>query len=169
MKCFQCGGAMTSKRETYDYGVSGLPVMLQGVEVRRCKDCGEEEVAIPRIEELHRLLAAIVVSKKERLTGSEVRYLRKWLGWSGIEFAKHMGVSAECVSRWENGKEQIGPVADRALRLMVMIQTPVSEYPAPPLDTIAQIGEGTKPVHLTASDRGGTWTARRASEKRARG
>src|SRR4051812_40754478 len=120
MKCISCGGAMTVSRENYAYKASGLPVTLAGIEVRRCKSCGEHDVVIPRIELLHKAIAHAVVGKRSRLTPGEVRFLRTYLGWSGASFALHMGVTAETVSRWENGRDQPSPLADRLLRLMVL-------------------------------------------------
>jgi hypothetical protein len=58
MTCMDCGGALKVTRAPYRYRDSGLPgIVLLGVEVRRCQKCGAEEVAIPPIEELHRLIA----------------------------------------------------------------------------------------------------------------
>lgn len=58
MTCASCGGQMTSKRANHRYTAGGFDhVTLVNVEVRRCKSCGEWEVVIPRIEELHRTLA----------------------------------------------------------------------------------------------------------------
>ena len=129
MKCPDCGEPMISARENYSYAASGLPyVTLVGVEVRRCKACGEHEVVIPKIEHLHRTIALAVIGKRDRLTAAEVRYLRKYLGWSGADFARHMGVTPESVSRWENDREQMSAVADRLLRLMVATKAPVSDY-----------------------------------------
>jgi putative zinc finger/helix-turn-helix YgiT family protein len=120
MTCFVCGSRMKTKRENYRYDAVGLPgITLQGVEVSRCGKCGEYEVAIPRIEELHRSIAQAVISKKERLTPAEIRFLRKQLGWTGAEFAGHFGAARETVSRWENGSAPMGPTADRLLRLIV--------------------------------------------------
>lgn len=59
-----------------------------------------------------------VICKRPRLTSAEVRYLRKWLRWSGRECADYLGTATETVSRWENGKLPIGIQADRLLRLM---------------------------------------------------
>ncbi|MBI3449205.1 MAG: YgiT-type zinc finger protein [Acidobacteria bacterium] len=59
MKCDQCGGDLDSRRENYLYEESRYRgVTLLDIEVRRCGGCGDFEVVIPRIEELHRLLAA---------------------------------------------------------------------------------------------------------------
>jgi putative zinc finger/helix-turn-helix YgiT family protein len=137
MKCLSCGAGMKTTRENVRYDSSGLPnVTLRNVEVSRCPRCGEEEIAIPRIEDLHRAIAEALIAKPSRLDAAEVRYLRKYLGWSGADFAAHMGTTRETVSRWEHGTAQVGPQADRLLRLMVATKTPVSEYS---LDTLKAI------------------------------
>ena len=129
MKCIECGAAMKVTRETRRDTLSGLPnVILVKVEVRRCLSCGAEEVALPRVEGLHRSLADFIVRKPGRLAGAEVRFLRKYLGWSSGDFAKHMGVSREAVSRWENGHDKIGGLADRLLRLFVAHCAPIEDY-----------------------------------------
>jgi putative zinc finger/helix-turn-helix YgiT family protein len=146
MNCAACGKPMTTARENYSYTASGLPqVTLARVEVRRCKACGEHEVVIPRIEQLHRVIARAVIGKRSRLTAAETRFLRKYLGWSGADFARHMGVTAESVSRWENNREKMGPVADRLLRLMVANKAPVSEYP---IAALAELQEKPSPLPM---------------------
>jgi putative zinc finger/helix-turn-helix YgiT family protein len=118
--------------ENHRYTESGLPnVVLVGVEVRRCPKCGESMVAIPHIEELHRALAMTLIRQAGRFTPSEIRFLRKWLGWSGIDFANHMGVAPETVSRWESvdNPKPMGGTAERLLRLAVAHGQPIDEYP----------------------------------------
>ena len=39
-----------------------------------------------------------------------------------------MGTTPEAVSRWERGRAQMGPVADRLLRTLVALQKPVKDY-----------------------------------------
>lgn len=78
MKCLECGTRMKTRKESYRYYECGLKhVTLVGVEVTRCPRCGNYEISIPRIEELHRLLAKILIEKSTRFTGEEVRFLRK--------------------------------------------------------------------------------------------
>lgn len=156
MKCAECGSAMKVARENVKYdGMMGLPVVLANVEVRRCARCGEYEVVIPRLEELLGVLAGAVIRKPTRLTGDEVRFLRKYLGWSGADFARHMGTQPETVSRWEHGAV-IGPQADRLLRLMVATVRPVAEYP---LDRLQGIGNRTpsKPARWRFTLKGEHW------------
>jgi len=139
MTCLECGGAMTTTRENFKYAASGLPgITLVGVEVSRCPQCGAFEVAIPHIEELHRLLAHEVAARTGRLAPEEIRFLRKWLGWSGVDFAAHMGVDPATVSRWENDSLQMGGSAERLLRLMVATREPIQTYS---LEMLKQIGD----------------------------
>lgn len=137
MKCLECGTPMKSRKEDYRYDECGLThVTLVGVEVTRCPSCDNYEVSIPHIEELHRLLAKVLIDKSTRFTGEEVRFLRKSLGWSGSDFAKHMGVAEETVSRWENDAAPIGPQADRLLRFLVAQGRLTTSYPTERLKEI---------------------------------
>ena len=132
-----CGTELVSSREDHLYESSGLPnVVLADVEVRRCPTCGTEEVVLPRIAELHRAIALDLLHKPTRFVGPEVRYLRKYMGWSGVDFAAHAGVTAETVSRWENDREPLSSVADRLLRLIVSRGWPVEDYPVDDLTKI---------------------------------
>ena len=129
MQCLNCGKQMKTRRENIKYDACGLSnVTLAGMEVSRCQACGEYEVSIPQIEDLHKALAQSVIRKPGRLQAEEVRFLRKYLGWSGADFAEHMGTKRETVSRWETGASPIGSTSDRLLRLMVVNQAPVNDY-----------------------------------------
>ena len=146
MKCLRCASTMRTRRENYKYDACGLPgITLVGVGVARCPKCGDHEVAIPRIEDLHRAIAQAVIRKKGRLTPEEVRFLRKYLGWSGSDFSSHIGVTPETVSRWEQGAARVGATADRLLRLMVVTREPASDYS---LDILKEI-PGDEPAPLT--------------------
>ena len=140
MKCIQCGHAMTTKRENMPY--TALPgTVLVGVEVSRCPNCGEYEVAIPAIDELNRVLASAVIRKPARLNGGEIRFLRSYLGYSGTDFAKLIGSDPATVSRWEGDKQPIGHHTDLLLRAMVALDKKVEEYP---IATFGEIGDETK-------------------------
>jgi len=129
MKCLECGTPMKTRKESYRYDECGLKyVTLVGVEVTRCPRCGNYEISIPHLEDL--------IEKSTRFTGDEVRFLRKSLGWSGSDFAKHMGVAEETVSRWENDAAPIGPQADRLLRFLVAQGRLTTSYPTERLTKI---------------------------------
>jgi putative zinc finger/helix-turn-helix YgiT family protein len=136
---------MIRKTENHRYTESGLPnVVLVGVEVEHCQNCGEILVSIPNIEGLHRAIAMELIRHPGRLAPNEIRFLRKWLGWSGVDFAKHMGVAPETVSRWEsmeNGKA-MGGTAERLLRLAVAHGQPTDAYP---IDLLAEVSDDQVP------------------------
>jgi putative zinc finger/helix-turn-helix YgiT family protein len=161
MKCPQCGHQMKTARENYLYKESGLPrVTLVGIEVSRCPSCGEHEAVIPRIEQLHRTIATTIARKAPGLTPAEIRFLRKHLGWSGAVFAAHMGVSAETVSRWENGSTTMGSVAERLLRLATLTREPAGDDSLAVLKDMAR----TKPAaqRLQVRVEKGRWNAEAA-------
>lgn len=163
MTCVECGQAMRIRREIVPFDKPiGLPGVVLDTFVARCPACGTYEVIIPNIEGLHQAIARTVVVKAARLSGADVRFLRKVLGWSGADFATHMGTSPETVSRWETGATPIGPQADRLLRLMVMTRDPVTDYrKLDLLKTVARAKPAT--VWLVArAGRKGDWNIKRS-------
>ena len=124
--CVSCGGPLGGpEARTVPY--RALPgVFLDGVPVWTCGECGEEEVGIPRLEQLQRLLVHVVARRPGHLQPPEIRFLRKHLGWSGREFASAFGVAPETVSRWEHGERNMGATAERLLRLLATRMEPVA-------------------------------------------
>lgn len=161
MKCQQCGGANAERQKgNHLYSESGLPnVTLVGVTLVSCPDCGARGVMIPKIEKLHAALAEMLITTVPKLSGPEVRFLRKYLGLSGVDFAERMGVAAATVSRWENDKEPIGGVAERLLRLMVAHEKRVASYV---LDDTARIAARKAPKRLEARLSESGWEAHAA-------
>jgi putative transcriptional regulator len=129
MKCVACGATMKTVRENHNYKESGLPgVTLVDLEVSRCEACGEREVKIPAIEQLHSLIARSIVLKPARLVPEEVRFLRKHLGLSQADLSARFGVTVETISRWENGKVPLSEMADRFLRFWAATREPITCY-----------------------------------------
>ncbi len=156
IKCHVCGSAMESRRENHRYTECGLSnVTIVNLEVRHCTNCGERQFVFPRVAQLHQLLAVTTAKVPDALTGEQIRFLRKYLGWSRDEFAGIMGVEAETVSRWENDKAKMSKAAERLLRVHVFIMNPVEEYDP---ESLVNMGkrDGKKPTMLrvTSSPRG---------------
>src|SRR5713101_8279495 len=150
-KCPQCGGRTKTRREpAYRYAESGLSnvVLINAVTTTSCSKCGEVYPGFRGIERLHKAIATALIRKKGRLAPEEIKFLRKSLGWSGVDFAKRMGTTPETVSRWENRKAPMGPAADRLLRLLVAKETPVTEYTVDVLAQLAGDARPTKPARL---------------------
>lgn len=139
-KCMICGHAMRTERvKDYRYAIGGLKtVRLDGVDRSECPNCGEVEVGIARIEAVHQAIAHALIKRRRRLAPTEVRFLREYLGWSGTEFAKHMGVTRHQVSRWENGAP-LSALADHLLRAFILLKEPTESYS---IDDFARIPAG---------------------------
>lgn len=163
-QCHACGGSTRTRREKrYRYTECGLPnvVIDDVVDVTTCERCGETYTSIPAIDDLHRQIAAAVIRKKGRLAPAEIRFLRKHLGWSGVDFARRSGTKPETVSRWENGRTIMGPQADRLLRVLVAKQTPAMEYPVDLLAQVAADDGPATPVRVELEKGPNGWTFRR--------
>ena len=121
--CHNCGEAMAAiKDQPYRYKECGLDqVTIIGITIHKCENCGESYVSIPRIKELHTVIGGLICEKKGRLTGEEVRFLRKDMRMKGTEFAMMLSVSAEHISRVENGKKDVSENLGKLLRAMYTI------------------------------------------------
>lgn len=161
-RCSECEAReMEPACENYKYTESGLDyVTLVNVQVRKCKTCGAREVVIPRIEELHRVLARTVATKATRLVGLEIKFLRKYLGHSGKDFAPILGTTPETLSRWERDHVQISTTFERYLRLMVFNEEPAESYPR------EQLAKSTPrkaaKFRINARDKNSGWAAESA-------
>ncbi len=121
--CTECGSVMKTTREAHRYAVArGWTVTLKSVPVNRCPECGHTEVGIERPNALKRTIAREVIRKRGALSGSEVLFLRQYLGMSGRVLARTLGVTDVSVSRWERQHLQIGPVPDRLLRTVFALK-----------------------------------------------
>ena len=125
MFCVDCDAEMKARKATvakpYRYDLTGLKnIYLAGITVYHCPRCGAEAPSIPRLPELHRVLALNLIGTAEQLTGDEVRFLRKWLGFSGVRFAQLIGISLEHLSRVEHGHKPLGTSSDRLLRVLAL-------------------------------------------------
>ena len=102
--------------KAYHYTESGLTNvwLANGYTVRSTKY--GEGVSIHDVDGLHRALERALTSKP-RLTGAEVRFLRKEIGLSQRSLGALLGVTDQAVALWER-KGQLPKTADRLLRLI---------------------------------------------------
>jgi len=120
-ECTVCGALARVVRGNYKFAECGLRrVVLQGVETVHCAKCGNEEVAIPRLNELMRALALAVVKQPFRLQGEDVKFLRKYLNMTQAEFAGLLDIHKTNLSKWENNEDRIGDQSDRLIRTVVL-------------------------------------------------
>lgn len=116
-------------KERYHYLECGLPnITLEGIVIRKCPECGNHMPMIPSLSKLHLAIARNLVKKDGRLTSQEIVFLRKSLGWSGVDFAHNMHSTSSQVSKWESGKVEMGTQAELLLREMVARGKKIEDY-----------------------------------------
>lgn len=155
MKCRECGAEMRVGRE--DWPHPDLPgVTLRGVEVRRCvNDPEHEDVALPHVAELHRTLAGALLTKRSRLAGPEIRFLRELCGWDAAWLAMLLDVTPEVLFQWEGDQMDHPGVADRLIRLLA---AGALGLPAP-RDVLKNIGDAAAPLPLMLEFGPSAWRA----------
>jgi len=82
-------------------------------------------------ESLNREVANELARLERRLAGHEIQWLRKYLGYSGADWADYLGVRRETVSRWETEKQDLPMATERLLRMLVRLGPHVEEYGVP--------------------------------------
>lgn len=107
--CEICNGLLTHRKSTsenpYHYTESGLPnVFIVGIDVYICAKCEYEIADIPKINELHLMLAKELLLKPVATTGQEFRFLRKETKMGPKEFAERIGVDTKTILNWEKSK-----------------------------------------------------------------
>jgi putative zinc finger/helix-turn-helix YgiT family protein len=120
--CYSCGGTIETIRDKpYRYDECGLDVVLYGVTQYACNECGETYVSLPSMQRLHQVIGAHICEKRKAiLKPAEIRFLRKTLQQKSTEFAVTLGVTPSTVSRWENGKKEMGEPHDRLMRSLYL-------------------------------------------------
>jgi transcriptional regulator with XRE-family HTH domain len=118
--CIECGEPADVETGEFLFADLGLPVNVRGVEIVSCPACGAADPLIPNLKGLLRAVAAGVLETGRRLTGAEIRFLRKYNGLSAGEFAEKIGVDRHELSRYENGKRPVSESKDRLIRLVTI-------------------------------------------------
>ncbi len=102
----------------YEDRLAGISAILINSAIEATTD-GVTGVIVPDPEGLQIAVAAARVTVPLKLTGPEIRVLRKTMGIQARELAGHLDVTPETFSRWENGREQIATNPERLLRIRV--------------------------------------------------
>jgi transcriptional regulator with XRE-family HTH domain len=106
----------------YRDDLMGIPVVLLDSAVQeKCEKCGMVLATI--IPDLDGLIAAVAVTRAmepAKLTGQEIRFLRKAMDISGKALAEVLEVKPETLSRWENSKDVMGPTSEKLLRMVTV-------------------------------------------------
>ena len=117
-RCGKCKGLMErSVRPEHVEDLGGVVVkVLNAAQVLRCSDCNEEFVSIPDMEGLAYATAISRALNPVRLSGPEVKFLRRALDMTQAKFAEAMELKPETVSRWENDARGVGGSCEKLVR-----------------------------------------------------
>lgn len=134
--CTECGGhyeewIMPEHLED----VGGIEArLLNTVRVRRCANCNDEMRMIPDMRGLVRAVAMARALVPIRLSGGDLKLMRRALDMSQKDFAKAMDVAPETMSRWEAGAKGVGGFSEKLVRhnvcALLSDDVPAIEYDA---------------------------------------
>jgi DNA-binding transcriptional regulator YiaG len=122
--CGNCGEMAQVVCKNYAFKEMGVPVELQRIKVIECSHCGNIDPIIPNMDGLMRVVALAVLSNPNKLCGEEVKFLRKYVNKSAVEFARFLHVDHTHLSKIENDRYEIGRQMDKLIRLMVINMDP---------------------------------------------
>lgn len=106
--------------KTYQFEGFGFPIKLYNVPMKQilgewCFDF--------RMNELQKCVLLLLCRKNAPLTGSEVRFIRKFLEMTKADFAKIGGVTHAAVAKWENyenSNAKMSPATETCIRLFAL-------------------------------------------------
>ena len=103
--CFECEkGRLVEVVQNYtDVGPDGASVVVPGVKMLRCTECGEE--LIPA--ESNRYISRYVAEANEQLTKAELFAMLEASGLSQKDFAEAIGLGEKTFHRWLKGTQVV--------------------------------------------------------------
>lgn len=97
--------------------LGGIVVRLLGaVIVFRCPECGFSQIAIPDMQGLVKAAAMARALNPARMSGKEIRFMRRALDITQKKFAEQMEMDVATISRWENDCQGAGGFTEKTLR-----------------------------------------------------
>ncbi len=126
-KCAECRSTdLTQTEELFSFNDVAL---VEGT-LHRCNSCGATFHEFSRVEELSREVARALAQQESRLLPEQIRYLRKYLGYSAKDFADFLAVTPETVSRWESRQSPMVMQlsTEKLIRLMAVTEKPLASY-----------------------------------------
>ncbi len=123
-------------KEPYHYIESGLDnVYLYNLpEVQDIQ--GEGVIYIPRINQLHRVIAQGIINKNGLLNCHEIRFLRTEMEMKQSEFSNLLGKEAQACGRWERNECPVDKTTDTLIRILTakIMDIPVNIEKIPELN-----------------------------------
>ena len=163
--CSNCGQPAHIERGDFAFICQeGLNVHLYDLDLVVCQACGNVDPVIPRLNEVMRAIAQRIVSKRYRLTGAEVRFLRKHIGMTAEVFSRLLHVDKTTVSKWENDEDPVGEQSDLLIRSVALLEDEkLREATAAPLHLFPQVRRARRRLlinyNLSTGDSGYAYAA----------
>lgn len=109
-----------AEKPPFQYRACGLDnvYLRSGYHERRVGD--EVFVSVQDADELHEAIAEHLVLRRKVLRGQEVRFLRKFLGFTQADCGDALGVSDQSIARYEKDQTGLEGSTDRLFRLIVL-------------------------------------------------
>jgi len=128
MICHNCNGESFTPRTVEVTTRIGKYKVIDG-SIRRpvCDKCGEYTLPAKTLEKVELRAAIVALADAAQATGAMIRFARKALGMTQVDFAGALGTTPESVSRWERDErpmEKWLPVAVKGLLLARLNPTP---------------------------------------------
>ncbi len=109
--------------DIYETALFGVKMVLRdAVLEKECKDCGKKIFTIPDQGGLIAAAALTRIKSPLKLTGSEIRFIRKAMEISAKDLSSCLAVTCETLSRWENSKQPMTPAYEKLFRLLASIR-----------------------------------------------
>jgi hypothetical protein len=128
IECTNCDNKKPLKgkkiRKIYDPLISFLTVEAYEY---RCPKCGEIYYFYGDIVKLHKIIVNLLIQKEGFLSGNEIRFLRKHLGYSSEMFANILGMDLSTIYRIES-KQEHSKTVDNFIRILVAASLPDRDY-----------------------------------------
>ncbi|CAA9289971.1 MAG: hypothetical protein AVDCRST_MAG93-3817, partial [uncultured Chloroflexia bacterium] len=125
-----CGGAGVETKIVPAYEAHGLGapfrvVLEHAVKAQVCTGCGETlNTFVPDMRGLFHAVVFARALEPRKMSGAELRFMRKAMGWKAKAIAKHLGLSAEYLSRCEAGCKVMSEGTEKLFRLYSLLKTP---------------------------------------------
>ena len=106
MNCFECNNiAEIKKYKIYLYtDISLENIQLLNAEVLDCSACREESLLLKAPLKIHKAIGLAVVLQPARLSGADIRFLRRNLGYSLKDWAKRLGIPEGTYTKYETSR-----------------------------------------------------------------
>ena len=116
-------------------------------------DHGEETIAIPYVNQLHKVIAQSIVESSSTMTGKRLRFLRTEMGLTMAELGKIVHKDQQSIGRWERGENPIDANAEALIRLIVIERLKLQ--PSTSAEMVSELclpRTETKPIRIDGND-----------------